>query len=98
MVQAIGFTAAALTAFAFIPQVIKTWRTKATGDLSTLTLLAQTLGVSLWIVYGIRIKSMPVIASNVLTVTLMVSLLIFKWTYKEGNGHTSGDDAAASAS
>ncbi len=51
MIQWLGFVAAALTASAFFPQVLKAWRTGATTDLSSAMLIAQTLGVALWIGY-----------------------------------------------
>ena len=84
MIQAIGFAAATLTALAFFPQVIKTWRTRTANDLSMLTLLSQTCGVALWIVYGVSIASIPVIASNVLTMVLMLILVWFKVSYRVG--------------
>ena len=72
LVQATGFAAAALTAVAFLPQVLKTWRTRSTADLSTAMLSAQSTGVALWLVYGIAISSPPVIL-----VTLTLTLLLF---------------------
>ncbi len=78
MVQALGFVAGTLTAVAFLPQVIKTWRTRSAADLSTIMLLAQSTGVALWIVYGVAIRSLPVIVSNVVTLTLALLLLMFK--------------------
>jgi MtN3 and saliva related transmembrane protein len=78
MVQTLGFVAGTLTAVAFLPQVIKTWRTRSAGDLSTSMLLAQSFGVALWIVYGVAIGSLPVIISNVVTLTLTLLLLAFK--------------------
>ena len=59
MTQWIGFVAGLLTAFAFLPQVLKTWRTRSSGDLSAMMLTAQSTGVALWIVYGIAIGSTP---------------------------------------
>jgi MtN3 and saliva related transmembrane protein len=82
MIEGIGCAAAALTSLAFFPQVVKTWRTKSAGDLSMATLLAQTSGLALWIVYGVSIVSVPVIASNVLTMVLMLVLMLFKVSYK----------------
>ncbi len=80
MIQAVGFTAGALTAFAFLPQVLKTWRTRSSRDLSLVMLGAQSAGVSLWIVYGVAIRSIPVIASNAVTLAMCLVLLAFKLT------------------
>lgn len=81
MIETIGFAAALLTSLAFAPQVVKTWRTKRAGDLSRVTLIAQSTGVALWIVYGVSIGSAPVIASNAVTLALMLVLVWFKLRY-----------------
>jgi MtN3 and saliva related transmembrane protein len=78
MTEAVGFVAGALTAFAFLPQVLKTWRTRSCGDLSVMMLGAQGAGVALWIVYGFAIESVPVIISNSVTLTMCMMLLGFK--------------------
>ena len=80
MTQAVGFVAGALTAFAFLPQVLKTWRTRSCGDLSMTMLGAQSAGVGLWILYGVLIDSFPVILSNAVTLTMCLGLLVFKGT------------------
>ena len=82
MVEIVGFVAGTLTALAFLPQVIKTWRTRSTGDLSTAMLLAQSVGVALWIVYGVAIYSLPVIMANTFTLVLTLFLLGCKRAYR----------------
>lgn len=91
MVSLIGFMAGALTALAFAPQVATTFRTRRAGDLSTSMLLAQSVGVALWIVYGVAIGSLPVILANSVTLLLVLPLLIFKarsrdWHYTPPRG------------
>ncbi|HWW88506.1 MAG TPA: SemiSWEET transporter [Vicinamibacterales bacterium] len=81
MVQTIGFIAGTLTALAFLPQVLKTWRTRSSGDLSIGMLLAQSLGVFLWLFYGMAIRSWPVVMSNSVTLTLTLILLACKVSY-----------------
>jgi MtN3 and saliva related transmembrane protein len=78
MVQTLGFVAGTLTAIAFLPQVIKTWRTQSTGDLSLAMLLAQSVGVALWIAYGVAIDSRPVVVTNTVTLVLALLLLALK--------------------
>jgi len=78
MVQIVGFLAGVLTAFAFLPQVVKTWRTRSSGDLSAVMLGAQSAGVTLWIVYGLAINSLPVIFANSVTLVLCLLLVMFK--------------------
>jgi MtN3 and saliva related transmembrane protein len=78
----LGFLAGALTAFAFLPQVLKTWRSRSSGDLSLSMLAAQSAGVSLWILYGVVINSGPVIVSNTVTLTMCLALLVLKVRYQ----------------
>ena len=78
----IGALAGILTTTAFLPQVIKTWKTKQTKDISLGMFAILTIGVVLWLVYGILINSLPVIISNVVTFILALAILILKIRYK----------------
>lgn len=75
---AIGFIAATLTTIAFVPQVIKIWRTKSTRDVSIGMYALFTAGVALWLCYGLLIGSWPVIAANAITLVLAGLVLILK--------------------
>jgi len=77
-----GFIAASLTTFAFLPQVIKTWRMKETRDISFWMYLIFTIGVSLWLGYGILIGDYPVLIANGATLILALTILIAKIRYK----------------
>jgi len=74
----IGFLAAILTTIAFIPQVIKVWRTRSTRDVSIGMYTLFTAGVALWFCYGLMIGSWPVIMANVVTLVLAGLVLIMK--------------------
>lgn len=74
----IGFLAATLTTIAFIPQVIKVWRTRSTRDVSIGMYTLFTAGVALWFCYGLMIGSWPVIAANAITLILAGLVLIMK--------------------
>jgi MtN3 and saliva related transmembrane protein len=76
--SAIGNIAGFLTTLAFLPQVVRSWRTGSTADLSLLTILAFVAGVSLWIAYGIALHSFPIVVWNVVTLALNVALLCAK--------------------
>jgi MtN3 and saliva related transmembrane protein len=78
VVQTIGFAAAIIGAFAFLPQVVKTWRSGSARDLSLATLAALSTGAGLWVVYGAAIGSVPVVAGNTITVSLALTLLVLK--------------------
>lgn len=74
----IGGVAGALTTIAFVPQVIKAWRTQSVADLSIWMLLTFTTGVMLWVAYGVATRSAPVIAANSVTFLLSLALLWMK--------------------
>jgi MtN3 and saliva related transmembrane protein len=78
----LGLTAAALTTFAYLPQSIKTIRTKHTKDLSLLTIVMLEIGLICWLIYGLMIASIPIIAANTLSILLMTVILIMKIRYK----------------
>ena len=77
-IDTIGYAAAALTTAAFVPQVVKSWRTRSTGDLSSTMLVVFTAGILLWLIYGIGTGSMPVILANVITLVLSATLVALK--------------------
>ena len=78
----IGFIAAFLTTFAFFPQAIKVWKTKSTKDISLLMFALFTLGVFLWLIYGIILSDVPIILANSITLILALFILINKMKYK----------------
>ena len=74
----IGLAAAFCTTVAFLPQVLKTWRTRSTGDISLAMFLVFTTGIFLWLVYGVIIRDVPLIAANGITFVLSGTILYFK--------------------
>jgi MtN3 and saliva related transmembrane protein len=82
-VQILGLAAGSCTTIAFLPQVIKTWKSGSAKDLSLGMFSFFCLGVMLWLIYGIIIKDVPVIVANLLTLVLASSLLFFKLKHKE---------------
>jgi MtN3 and saliva related transmembrane protein len=75
--EIIGLIAAVCTTFAFIPQVIKVWKTKNTKDLSLRMYSIMFIGIILWLVYGIRINSLSIILANVVTAILVGTILVY---------------------
>jgi len=75
--EIIGLIAAVCTTFAFIPQVMKLWKTKQTKDLSLRMYSIMFIGIILWLVYGIRIDSLSIIMANVVTATLVGTILVY---------------------
>jgi MtN3 and saliva related transmembrane protein len=82
----IGYLAGAATTLAFLPQVVKVWRTRSVRDLSLGMYLVITTGVALWIWYGARIGSAPVVVSNALILAQTVLVLVAKIRFSEGRG------------
>jgi MtN3 and saliva related transmembrane protein len=78
----LGLIAASLTTIAYIPQVVKTWKSKSSKDLSLKMLIAFCAGVSLWLIYGILEKDAPIIVANSVTLLLSFVLLFFKFKFK----------------
>jgi len=79
----LGITAASLTMFSFIPQIIKAKRTKSIGDVSVFTLFQLSLGVSLWIIYGLHLKDPIIILANSVTLISLITLLILYYNYEK---------------
>lgn len=74
----IGGVAATLTTCSFIPQAWRVWRTKHTKDISLLMYTLFTVGVALWLVYGILLGAWPIIIANGITLLLAGAVLIMK--------------------
>lgn len=83
IIEIIGSIAAFCTTVAFLPQVIKVFRTHSVQDISRTMYSIFCLGVALWLVYGIGINSRPVIIANAITLGLAGAVLYMK--FKFGN-------------
>ncbi|EAW36735.1 SemiSWEET transporter [Lyngbya sp. PCC 8106] len=81
LITAIGLLAGTLTTVSFLPQVIKTWKTKSTRDVSLEMFVLFCSGVFLWIVYGALIGDLPIVATNIVTLSLASMILFFKLKY-----------------
>ena len=73
-----GFVAAALTTVAFLPQVLRVWRSRSARDISLPMYALFVTGVGFWVVYGVLIQSPPVILANVVTFLLSSAVLVAK--------------------
>lgn len=80
--EIIGIVAGICTTIAFLPQVLKTWRSKSAKDLSLGMFSIFCTGVALWLTYGILIEDLPIILANGFTLVLAGSLLYFKLIFK----------------
>ncbi|MBI5636233.1 SemiSWEET transporter [Candidatus Micrarchaeota archaeon] len=81
-VQVIGLIAAALTTSAFFPQFWKAYKTKSTKDVSLGMFSLMTLGIFLWLVYGLLVNDLPIMAANLVSVLIAGGILALKLKYK----------------
>ena len=78
----IGTLAAVLTTISFLPQALHTFRTKDVRGISLSMYSAFTLGVALWLVYGLLLGAWPVVIANVITLALASTILVMKLRYR----------------
>jgi MtN3 and saliva related transmembrane protein len=78
MMDLVGSLAAFLTTVAFVPQVLKIWRSRSAKDISLPMYVVFTIGVALWLVYGVLLGATPIIIANFVTLLLSVAVLIMK--------------------
>lgn len=77
-IEWIGGLAAMLTTASFVPQVWLTLRTRDVSGISLGMYSCFTLGVALWLVYGLSIGSLPVTIANCITLALALAILGMK--------------------
>ncbi len=78
----VSYIAVILAPLSFISQIIKTWRLKETKDISLVTYVIFWTGVVLWLIYGLLIKNLPIVANNIIMLILTSMMLFFKFKYK----------------
>ena len=77
----IGYLAGALTTVAFVPQVVHIVRKRSAHDISWAMFSIFSVGVALWLWYGIRLASWPLIVANSVTLALVLTILVLKLRY-----------------
>lgn len=77
----LGICAGTLTTIAFLPQLVKVWRSKSAKDISMTWLVTFTIGVSLWLLYGLLLGQFPIVIANAITLGLTLIILAFKLRY-----------------
>lgn len=80
--ELVGYAAAALTMFGFLPQLIKMVTTKSVDDVSLFMMVQMGLGVSLWLVYGLHLKNSPLIVANLVSLLILAlgTTVYFRYT------------------
>jgi MtN3 and saliva related transmembrane protein len=78
IINGLGFAAAALTTVSFVPQVVLTFRSRDVRGISLLMYSCFTLGVALWLAYGVCLRNWPIVVANGITFALAFSILMMK--------------------
>lgn len=81
-INLLGLIAGTLTTIAFLPQLLKTWKSKSAKDVSLVMMITFCSGIFLWIIYGFAIEAMPIIVCNVVTLVLALLILVLKIRYR----------------
>ena len=91
--QLAGYAAACLTTGAFVPQAWLTFRTRDVRGISLGMYSVFTVGVALWLVYGLLQRAWPVVAANAITLSLALAILVMKLRFRQGDSgaHPDGD-------
>lgn len=78
LVTAVGLLAGTLTTIAYVPQVVKSWRTGSTADISLTMFAIMVWGVMLWLIYGAFVRDIPIVIANGATLLLAGTVLVLK--------------------
>ena len=82
-VDILGMTAGVISSITFLPQVIKTYKTKSAKDISLLMFTFATTSVIMWLAYGIILGNVPIIFTNSMVLLFSLIMLYFKFRYNE---------------
>ena len=80
--ELIGTLAGTFTTVAFVPQVVRIWRTRHAEDISTSMFVIFIAGVALWLLYGLRLHARPIIIANSITLALSLTILTLKFYFR----------------
>lgn len=80
-IEILGMSAGLISSITFLPQVIKTWKSKSAKDISLLMFTFATISVIMWLIYGILIKNNPIIFTNATILIFSATMLYFKVRY-----------------
>jgi MtN3 and saliva related transmembrane protein len=81
-VEIVGIAAGVLSCTTFIPQVIKTYRSKSTKDVSLVMFIIASVSTSMWLAYGILINSFSLIFTNAIVLFLSLVMIYLKILFK----------------
>lgn len=80
-VSFIGYLAGTCTTAAFLPQVIRTWQTRSTDDISLGMFSLMVFGIALWLFYGIAVGDWPLILADGASLLFAATILLLKMRF-----------------
>lgn len=83
LVTIIGYSAGAVTALTFLPQVIKTWKERSAKDVSMLMFIIAAVNEVLWIAYGLLKDDWVIIVTNVIMLVMSTAMIYLKLRYNK---------------
>lgn len=81
MIEVLGLAAGCMTTCSFIPQVVRTYRSRSVADISLRMYLLMCAGIAMWVAYGLLIGSVSVVAANTVSFSLTLAILVMKIAY-----------------
>ena len=81
LIEMVGFIAGTITTASFLPQLIAVYRQKSANELSWSYLTMFSIGVVLWLVYGLLLSALAIIVANSVTLALLVGIIVLKLKY-----------------
>ncbi|MEI8230685.1 MAG: PQ-loop domain-containing transporter [Candidatus Peregrinibacteria bacterium] len=82
LIDLLGYVSGGLITIALLPQVLKSWKTKSTKDISVPWMILYCTGLFLCILYGVGIASMPIILTTIVEFLMALSLLVLKVRFR----------------
>jgi len=80
-IDILGYVAGLMVVFSLLPQVLKSWRTKSTADISLARYVIYVAGLVLWVIYAVLIQNKPVAVMNGVGLVFASSILYLKLRY-----------------
>jgi MtN3 and saliva related transmembrane protein len=77
-----GLAATCMTTSSFVPQVWRTWKTRDVSGISLPTFLILTVGLAMWLAYGLMIGDLPLTVANAVMVVLTGAIVVMKLVFR----------------
>jgi MtN3 and saliva related transmembrane protein len=81
-IDILGYSAGAITSLTFLPQVIKTWKSRSAHDISLMMFLIAATNEVMWIVYGALLHNNVIIITNAVVLSMALTMIYFKLRYR----------------